>query len=97
MIQFNLTPVSGVIILNGKYLFDISASDDKYCQQIADFQLELSWDSDMLMGTTIKKILWLDPISEDETLIAEDKIRDAYSKIGKIPNVLMKDKLNDMI
>jgi len=97
MIQFNLTPVSGVIILNGKYLFDISTSDDEYRQQIAEFQLELSWDSDMLMGTTIKRIIWLDPISEDRTLIAEDKIRDAYSRLGKVPSVLMKDKLNDII
>lgn len=97
MIQFNLTPVSGVIILNGKYLFDISGSDDEYRQQIAEFQLELSWDSDMLMGTIIKRIIWLDPISDDKALVAEDKIRDAYARLGKVPSVLMKDKITNEI
>ena len=91
MIQFKLTPVSGVIVLNGKYLYDKSLSEDEYRQEIVEFQIELSWDSDRLMGTRVKRIIFLDPIPDDMAAKAKEKIEQAYHKLYKKPTVLMVD------
>lgn len=96
MIQFNLTPVYGVMALNGKYLYDISETDDEYRQDIAEFQIELAWDSDMLMGTRIQKIIWLTNVPDSRVLDMEEKIKQAYKKIGKEPKVSMGDISNNL-
>lgn len=97
MIQFNLTPVSGVIILSGKYSYDQSLTEDEYREALADFQIELTWDSDMLMNTSIRRIIWLDPIPFDDARKGEERIRDAYQRLSKKPIVLMRDNLNDTV
>jgi hypothetical protein len=96
MIQFNLTPASGVMILNGKYIYDKSTSDDEYNQEIAEFQLELSWGSDMLMGTRITRIVWLDTVKKGNIQEIEQEIIDAYYKLSKEPSVSIKDKNTEL-
>ena len=97
MIQFNFTPLSGEVVLNGKYSYDKSITDDEYRGDIAEFQIVLSWNSDMLMSSHIKRIIWLDPIPFDDARIGEEKIRDAYLKLNKKPVVLMKDNINETL
>lgn len=91
MIQFDFTPVYGVVIINGKYLYYPNETDDDDRQLTAEFQLELSWDSDLLMGTRIQKIVWLTPIPDTKSREMEDNIKQAYEKLNKQPIVSIRD------
>jgi hypothetical protein len=91
MIQFNLTPVSGTVVLNGKCSYDKSLSDDEYREEIVEFQIELNWDSDTIAGTSIRRIVFLDPIPENKTTAIKEKIEEAYYKLYKKPIILMTD------
>jgi hypothetical protein len=86
MIKFNFTPVSGALIITGQYL---------YGESKADFQLELVWDSDMLMGTRINRIIFIDDIPEDIAVAAVEEIKQEYNNLEKQPVILVKNKTNN--
>lgn len=89
MINIDLTPVSGIIILTGKYLWDKSESKNNELSESSDFQIELTWGSDLMIGITIKRIIWLDEIPGDKKPSAEEEIREAYKNLHKKPVILL--------
>lgn len=89
MISLNLTPESGIIVLSGVYIWEKLNTDNELIDTEARFQIELSWNSDVLVGTTIKRILWIDEIPIEKALPAEDQIREAYTNLRRKPIVLL--------
>lgn len=89
MIKIDLTPQSGTIVLIGSYLWDKSGNLDEVNQEISNFQVILAWNSDLMIGMTIKRIVWIDEIPEDKKPHFENEIHEVYTNLHIKPTILL--------